>query len=157
MSKRYFDVLPTALFATAVLSALAAPPLSEAQARIGAGRNFGISANRTPGMQRVHRPAILLGTPYFYSDYPSEPALQQPAPQIVVVHPPATAEPVKEAAPEPLMIEWQGDHYARLSAKQGIIASAKPVQLDYVETPAKPAVTLTRTHLSEGAQAKAAT
>jgi hypothetical protein len=163
MSSRFIVVF----LATAVLLPLVATPRSEAQARVGAGvsvhpgasggeRSFGISVGRTPGMQRVHRPTIFLGGPYFYSDYPSEPALQEASPQVVVVQPPVTAEPAKEAAPEPLMIEWQGDHYARLRVAQAGTTNAKPVQLDYVETRAKPALTLTRSALAQAGNVAAA-
>jgi hypothetical protein len=55
--------------------------------------------------------------------------LQAPPPQVVVVQVPAVAADVPEARKaEPLLIEWQGDRYVRISRLE---PSSHP---DYVET-----------------------
>ena len=74
-------------------------------------------------MQRVQRPAVFLGSPYFYSDYPVEPVVQQAPSQVVVVQPPAAPEHAKDDVVQPLMIEWQGDHYASVSTAKGEAAN----------------------------------
>ncbi len=58
---------------------------------------------------------VFLGDPFWYSDYPRQSlAYPSPSPTVVVVPSPAAApEPRPETKSEPLMIEWQGDHYAR--------------------------------------------
>ena len=58
---------------------------------------------------------LLSGYPLWYSDYPSQPLTYPSSSPTVIVVPsfaPA-AESRPEAKSEPLMIEWQGDHYAR--------------------------------------------
>lgn len=60
---------------------------------------------------------VFLGAPFFYSDY-AVPSEAQGEPQIVLVQPRASNQ--QEDFPEarsaaPLLIEWQGDHYARVS------------------------------------------
>lgn len=54
------------------------------------------------------------GDPYFYSDYPYQSlAYQSPAPPVVVVQQTAAAPVDPQRLPESVLIEWQGDHYAR--------------------------------------------
>ncbi len=103
------------------------------------GRGFGVAVSRTPDLQRLHRPAIFLGSPYFYSDYPVAPVVQEAPPQVVVLQAPAATEHVKEAGIEPLMIEWQGDHYASVSAAQGAAANTNHSSQDKAGAPAKTA------------------
>lgn len=95
-------------------------------ARMSAPRSFsrpGLASNSVAGRpafdRRYPHHQFFLGAPLFYSDdiypdYTSSPAVP-PEPQVVVVQTPAPAreEPVRSAAP--LLIEWQGDHYARVS------------------------------------------
>ncbi len=164
MRNRSASALPIALCAVLLLL-LTVAPRSEAQVRAagvsvghgpasGMGRGFGVAVSRTPGMERFHRSPIFLGSPYFYSDYPTEPVVQETPPQVVVVQAPAATEHVKVATIEPLMIEWQEDHYARLSVSQEAAANTKPVRLDYVETHARPALTLTRSALAQSGHAE---
>jgi hypothetical protein len=125
-----------------ILSTVALPPTARAQVRAtgvapgtigigampatggigegGVGRSgSGIAASPTR-FHREHssgRSAILLPYPY-YADYgnDSEGAAQ---PQIVVV---PAATPVQPGPPvpplEPLLIEWQGDHFERMTLSQ---------------------------------------
>ncbi|HVO79287.1 MAG TPA: hypothetical protein VMT28_01075 [Terriglobales bacterium] len=90
-----------------------------------------------------HRP-ILLGTPFLFPDYgyPSEPGLVQvPPPQVVVVQQPAAAEVPEPSKPGPLLIEWQGDRYVRVTGNED---RSIPAQPDYAETPAhSPALPVT--------------
>ena len=145
MRDRFVSALPITLFAAFLL--LAAAPLSVAQIRgagvpawrgpaSGMGHGFGVAVSRTPDLQRLHRPAVYLGSPYFYSDYPFAPVVQQAPPQ-VVLQPPAEPEHVKEAGIEPLMIEWQGDHYASVSAARGAAATTNHSSQDKAGAPAE--------------------
>jgi hypothetical protein len=74
------------------------------------------SLRRSPGEFRQSRPlrnsALIFGDPYLYDyvGYPSE-ALPQQAPAQAAVSP--VAPPPKAA--EPLMLEWQGDRWVRVS------------------------------------------
>lgn len=74
---------------------------------------------------------IFLGTPYFYSDYPSAPIVTVPPPQIVVVQLPGAAEATEEKKPNPLLIEWQGDRYVRLQGAGDDSTRAHRTQTDY--------------------------
>jgi hypothetical protein len=89
---------------------------------------------RAPFHPLIH-PAVFLGTPYFYSDYPSQPmVVQAPPPQVVVVETvPTAVEKAEASKPEPLLIEWQGDRYVRVT--QDASARAYRVQSDYSEEP----------------------
>jgi hypothetical protein len=79
-------------------------------------------------------PAVFLGTPYFYSDYPSQPVVAQAPPQVVVVETvPTAVEKAEASKPEPLLIEWQGDRYVRV--RQDASARTYRVQSDYSEEP----------------------
>jgi hypothetical protein len=83
----------------------------------------------------VPQRAIFLGTPLLFSDYPSEPVvLQAPPPQIVVVQQPAAPQTSDAVKPGPLMIEWQGDRYVRVTENEN---RSTPAQLDYVPTSSK--------------------
>jgi len=72
-----------------------------------------------------HRPfgsGFLYPFPYFYpyDDYEEEPAVAQAAPPQVIVVPTAQeAQPQAPAtAPEPVLIEWQGDHFVRMTVAE---------------------------------------
>lgn len=78
-----------------------------------------------------HR-AIFLGTPFLFPDYPSEPVVVQvPPPQVVVVQQPAVPEASDAVKPGPLMIEWQGDRYVRVTGNEN---RSTPAQPDYAAT-----------------------
>src|ERR1700730_4542542 len=132
--------LAIALLGTAVLL-----PRSNAQVRgviampartgasAGMGRGFGVSVREQSGGRGFHHP-VLLGAPYFYAEDYSQPAVvEPPPPQVVVVEVPAATEPPKERAAEPLLIEWRGDRYVRLSAAPGTTAREGRASLDYAE------------------------
>jgi hypothetical protein len=80
--------------------------------------------------------------PYFYpyDDYDEEPEIAQAAPPQVIVVPtaqPAQAQP-PAAPPEPLLIEWQGDHFVRMTlAEKNREHGAPP---DFSEKTAPPAL-----------------
>lgn len=78
---------------------------------------------------------FFLGDPFWYSDYPLQPlTYPSPSPTVVVVPSPAAApEPRPETKSEPLLIEWQGDHYARYG---GATQSAGSLSPDYAESAA---------------------
>lgn len=78
-----------------------------------------------------HR-AIFLGTPFLFPDYPSEPVVvQAPPPQIVLVQQPAAPQTPDAVKPGPLLIEWQGDRYVRVTGNEN---RSTPAQPDYVAT-----------------------
>jgi len=67
---------------------------------------------------RGDRSAAFWGDPYFYPDYPYESlAYQAPSPPVVVVQPTAASPADSQRLPESVLIEWQGDHYARSSGE----------------------------------------
>jgi hypothetical protein len=81
--------------------------------------------------QRFGRGLGWYGDPFFYSDYPSQSVVYEPpASPVVVVQSAAAA--ASEPKAEPLMIEWQGDHYVRFSGQRGS-TEATNVTLDYSE------------------------
>jgi hypothetical protein len=66
---------------------------------------------------------LLLGCyPYFYPDYYADDApAAQPAPQVVVVQSPQQqAQAQVPSPPEPILIEWQGDHFVRMTLAEKI-------------------------------------
>jgi hypothetical protein len=77
-----------------------------------------------------------LAAPYLYSDYFSEPdVIPAPAsPQVVVVQSGPTAAVVPEAKPRELLIEWQGDHYARITSAESGGIHGQPAPPDYAES-----------------------
>ena len=93
---------------------LAASSLAAAQMRapgFGGGRG-----GFAPPMHHQPRGPAYFGDPFLYSDYyPGYNFVPDAAPtQVIVVQAgPAAPPPEPETKIEPLMIEWQGDHYAR--------------------------------------------
>jgi len=120
-------------FAIALLSlaiSLAASSLAAAQMRapgFGGGRGgFAPPAHHQP------RGPAYFGDPFLYSDYyPGYSFVADAAPpQVIVVQAaPAAPPPEPEAKIEPLMIEWQGDHYARYGGS----AHDRAIPTDYAE------------------------
>ena len=97
-------------------------PLSHGQAR-GASITFGA----LPHIPVSHPLPIFLGPPFLYSDYGMQPAVVQAPPQVVVVPAPTVAaEPTEPAKPEPLLIEWRGERYVR-------VTNSNAQQADYAE------------------------
>ena len=59
--------------------------------------------------------------PYYPEYYSDEPAAAPPAPQVVVVQSPQQqAQTQVSSPPEPLVIEWQGDHFVRMTLAEKI-------------------------------------
>lgn len=79
------------------------------------------------------RHSVLLSYPYFYSDYDYGYESEEPPKQQVAAVPVPAAAPAPPARPlEPLLIEWQGDHFARMTLSQKDSASGQ-IALDYSE------------------------
>ena len=120
-------------------AAVLLPPLT-AQMRGPAGAgNFSSGRGGRGGFAHLHatrafEPRAAFAIPYFYPDYFSEPdVIQAPSPQVVLV---PTAPPAAEAPPAPpqaLLIEWQGDHYARITSAEGDGIRGQPAPADYAE------------------------
>src|SRR5438045_3344898 len=74
---------------------------------------------------------IFLGLPYFYDGYDQPVVSQAPPPQVIVMQPaaPVAANPPTEA-PEPIVIEWQGDHFVRMKLSE-VSARAESPSPDY--------------------------
>lgn len=103
-------------------------------ARVSSGRGITSNVVSLGEGRRCTPHGISLVTPYFYSDYFPEPAVIQapPSPQVVVVQAaPATAEAPAITKIEPLLIEWQGDRYSRVT--NGAETSGYNVPPDYAE------------------------
>ena len=122
-----------ALAATLIL-ATAASPLS-AQ-RMGGPAHRSISSFAPAHESRFPR-TVYLGSPLWLDDYAVR---DSTAPSVIVLQAPAqsapSAHPVfDERKPaDPLLIEWQGDHYVRRTS--GSSGETKPAPLDYA-APAK--------------------
>ena len=69
--------------------------------------------------------------PYFYPDYGYDSA-EASQPQAAAVSPPAPVPAPPAAPPEPLLIEWQGDHFVRMTLSQKASASGQTAP-DYAE------------------------
>jgi len=67
---------------------------------------------------RSGRSGVILPYPYYYSDFGSD--SEEPGqPQVLVMPVAAPAPPAPPAAPiEPLLIEWQGDHFERMTISE---------------------------------------
>ena len=104
------------------------PPLRAQMRPVQAGGMRFTSAPRPPA--RSFMQPIFLGTPYFYSDYPSAPIITVPPPQVVVVQLPGAAEATEEKKPNALLIEWQGDRYVRLQGAGDVSTRAQRAQTD---------------------------
>jgi hypothetical protein len=90
------------------------------------------------GRRSPDRPGFYLGAPFWYDDYPSQPA--QP-PVFVIQTQPETSRKAASGFEEPkpvapLMIEWQGDRYVRRTADANTTSSAR--QPDYAAEPSAP-------------------
>jgi hypothetical protein len=131
-----------------LVAAVLLPPLT-AQMRGPAGMgNFSSGHGSRGGFAHLHatqafRPRTAFAIPYFYSDYFPEPdVIQAPSAQIVLVPTAPPAVEVPAAPPRALLIEWQGDHYARITSVEGDGIHGQPVPPDYaVESNSRSAVT----------------
>jgi hypothetical protein len=120
-------------------AAVSISPL-RAQMRGSAGANFSSGRGITGGFAHAHsvHPFIqgrtLLAAPYFYADYFPEPAVvQTPLPQVVVVQAAPAAAEVPEIKPRELLIEWQVDHYVRITNAEDNGIHRQPTLPDYAE------------------------
>jgi hypothetical protein len=100
-----------------VAGAIAAAPPQAANPPAGHG-SVTVHFGEPRSAHRFGPRTILFPTPYFYpyyDDYAREP--EAPTPQVVVMQsPPAAPAPEASApAPEPLLLEWQGDHWVRIT------------------------------------------
>jgi hypothetical protein len=145
-----FKILSTALLATAVslLSAHAQMRGSISgsgghgrsgsfRAVISASEVHGSFSGRA-GMRHFYPPA-LLGTPYYYADYASQPVVTEAPPQFVVVEVPAPSAAVApQEKAEPLLIEWRDGRYVRVRGSQAA-EGEPPAQPDSADAaPVKP-------------------
>lgn len=120
---------------------------ASAQVRVGGGHASGIGVRSGHVfVGRGIRPAFGHGIPahgfgrqvlfpgyypYYYPDYYSDEAPSAaPAPQVVVVQSPQQqAQAQVPSPPEPLVIEWQGDHFVRMTLAEKI--NSQGVSPDY--------------------------
>lgn len=118
----------------AVPSMRISPGFSARPGGFSTGRGARIGFFRFGPAHRFPPQTVFLPFPYFYPDYDYEPVVEQaPAPPVVVVTQPAEAPAPPPA--EPLLIEWQGDHFVRMTLAERYRAqSSSP---DYSEQ-AKP-------------------
>jgi hypothetical protein len=116
----------------ASLFACLTPAMAQMRGGFGGGvHNIGGFAG-SEGRQ-FGRGLVWYGDPFLYSDY-SQPLVYPPPAQPVVIVQPSAAAVSAEPKADPLMIEWQGDHYVRYSG-QGATAKGNGLPLDYSENP----------------------
>lgn len=134
IATRSLATLAARILAAAILvSPLAAQIRGAASGAMGVG----ISARPAPGFvgsgaaggsAHLHRGrpsgrgSLLLPYPYFYSTYANETEEAAPPP-VVVVPATAPAPALPDLPREPLLIEWQGDHFERMTPFQKALAS----------------------------------
>jgi hypothetical protein len=100
-----------------VSATAAAPPRATGHSPVHGSVTVNFGEPRSA--HRFGRRTTLFPIPYFYpyyDDYDREP--EAPAPQVVVMQSPPAAAPAPEASapvPEPLLLEWQGDHWVRIT------------------------------------------
>src|SRR5881397_2125982 len=79
------------------------------------GRGFRVDFGHGRVEHRFSRHPIFIGDPFWYSDYDSRPVYEAAAPEVVVVQPPAAPAQTAASVPQPVVIEWQGDHFVRMT------------------------------------------
>jgi hypothetical protein len=96
------------------------------------GRGFRVDFGHGRIEHRFARQPIFIGDPFWYSDYDSRPVYEAAAPEVVVVQPPAApAQTAASVPPEPVVIEWQGDHFVRMTLTEASSRQRGPA--DYSE------------------------
>jgi len=109
----------------AVLVSLIAMAMPSSAQRMGRMVRSSVSSGFRPGPQARSPQAVWLGSPFWGDDYyardgaaPSVIVIQQPAPQV------SSAKAIDEPKPaEPLLIEWDGDHYVRRTGGSSSLVS----------------------------------
>ena len=97
------------------------------------GRGFRVDFGHGRIEHRFPRQPIFIGDPFWYSDYDSRPVYEAAAPEVVVVQPPAAPAQTTTPSvpPEPVVIEWQGDHFVRMTLTEASSRQRGPA--DYSE------------------------
>ncbi len=97
------------------------------------GRGFRVDFGHGRVEHRFSRQPIFIGDPFWYSDYDSRPVYEAAAPEVVVVQPPAAPAQTTTPSvpPEPVVIEWQGDHFVRMTLTEASSRQRGPA--DYSE------------------------
>lgn len=107
-------------FATLATMLLISP--LEAQMRAAApsgGRAARGVVRGSPHLRQGHRRSLPWSYPYFDSDYDYDYDFEQNSLPQIVAAPVSAPEPAPSAPPlEPLLIEWQGDHFVRMTLSQ---------------------------------------
>src|SRR5438874_8244481 len=78
------------------------------------GRGFRVDFGHGRVEHRFSRQPTFIRDPFWYSDYDSRPVYEAAAPEAAVVQPPAAPAQTTTPSvpPDPVVIEWQGDHFA---------------------------------------------
>lgn len=101
---------------------------------VGGGRGFVVDFGHGRIEHRFPRQPIFIGDPFWYWGYDSPSDYQAPPPQVVVMQPPAApAQTASPVPPEPVVIEWQGDHFVRMTLSEASSRQRGPT--DYSEKP----------------------
>jgi hypothetical protein len=78
---------------------------------------------------------VLLGTPFLYADYPTQPlTIQSVPPPVVIVQPTSTPDALEETKSEPLLIELRGNRYVRYGGTQKSAERGTNAPPDYAES-----------------------
>jgi hypothetical protein len=77
---------------------------------------------------------VLLGSPFLYADYSTQPLTVQSAPPVVIVQPASTPDALEETKSEPLLIELRGNRYVRFGGAQKSVERGTNAPPDYVES-----------------------
>jgi hypothetical protein len=111
-----FNSFAIATLATAILIS---PVKAQTRGAVDGTKEIGIASHLRQGQSFARRSGPLPYYPYPYHDYDYGYDSEQASQPQVVVAPPLSALAAPVAAPvEPLLIEWQGDHYVRMTLSQ---------------------------------------
>ena len=118
-----FNSFAIATLATAILIS---PVKAQTRGAVAGTKGIGIASHLRQGHSFARRSGPLPYYPYPYYDYDYGYDSEQASQPQVVVAPPLSAPAAPVAAPvEPLLIEWQGDHYVRMTLSQKASAGAE--------------------------------
>jgi hypothetical protein len=134
MLKRFaLAILATAILISPVMAQIHAGGFGISAAGVGGGSRAGVHM----GSGHVHhghslgRGSLLLPYPGYYSDFGYD-APEAVPPQTVVVSAPAPVQTPPAPPLEPLLIEWHGDHFERMTLSQKASAGGQSAP-DYSE------------------------